>query len=39
MAVRLGVSVGLGVLAIVLCAVLGQAAAVEVNPPLPRERS
>jgi hypothetical protein len=35
MVARLGVPVGLGVLAMVLCAVVGQAAAAEVNPPLP----
>jgi uncharacterized protein len=32
---RIGVSVGLGLLAACLCTVMAQAAAVEVNPPLP----
>lgn len=35
MVARLGVPVGLGVLAMVLCAVVGLASAAEVNPPLP----
>jgi uncharacterized membrane protein (UPF0127 family) len=35
MAKRIGVSVTLGALAACLCAVIGRAAAVEVNPPLP----
>ncbi len=35
MAKRVGVAVGLSVLAVCLCGALGQAAAVEVNPPLP----
>lgn len=35
MVARRGVSVGLGLLTLVLCTAMGQAAAVEVNPPLP----
>ena len=35
---RVVVAVGLGALAMVLCAAMGQAAAVEINPPLPTGR-